>query len=219
MSTNPFGLGLFDLILKLMLPILEKDSIFNKIDFYFGNDLNILFEENKVNYFSNIDNIDEHIIKIEHKQDYGTSTKFFFYFFELLNLFYLKIFTHVENLSRHLQKMENEIKKMPNGYQKKMKENILRILRTSYILYKLLVEDPEKIKYINKFYYRYFQKILEQKNDIIIPQYYLLNYIELESFLGNIIDHYYNMFGKKSFKQYLDVLEILLSEKTTALDT
>ena len=213
MSTNPFGLGLFDLILKLMLPILEKDSIFNKIDFYFGNDLNILFEENKVNYFSNIDNIDEHIIKIEHKQDYGTSTKFFFYFFELLNLFYLKIFTHVENLSRHLQKMENEIKKMPNGYQKKMKENILRILRTSYILYKLLVEDPEKIKYINKFYYRYFQKILEQKNDIIIPQYYLLNYIELESFLGNIIDHYYNMFGKKSFKQYLDVLEILLSEK------
>ena len=214
MSTNPFGLGLFDLILQLIIPILEKDSIFNKVDFNFGNDLNYLFEENKVNYFSNIEKVDEQVQKMEHKEKYGTSTKFFFYFFELINLFYLKIFTHVENLSRRLQKMESEIKKMPNSHQKKMKENVLRVFKISYILYKLLVEDPEKIKFINKFYYRYFQKILQQKNnDIIIPQYYLLNYIEFESFLGNIIDNYYKMFGKESFKQYFDVLEMLLSEK------
>ena len=86
-SSTPFSYGIFKLILNLTLPIVQKENLFSKIDFSFTDTLNGILPELNTNYFSIHKDSDEIVKNRMQAKIYGTSTQFFFYCFEIIQVF------------------------------------------------------------------------------------------------------------------------------------
>lgn len=83
-SSNCFGLGLFDLLLELVYPILLKKSLIEKVDFDFQLNLKKIFPNADIKYFSGISDIDQKVDSMISEKNYGNVSKFYFYFNEAI---------------------------------------------------------------------------------------------------------------------------------------
>ncbi len=101
-----------------------------------------------------------------------------------------------------------------NDYQRKLAEGYMKRYKVAYFLYKINLEDSDKIVQLNHFYYKLFEKILANKDEeFIVPQHYFNDYISIQSFNANIIKKYYSLMGMKNFKIYSEMLELFLTER------
>lgn len=205
-ATNPFGLTSLDVILEFAQPIIMKDNIFDKVDFDFMYNLKSEFPNLEVTYFN-----PKQIIP---KTTFGSSTRFFFYVFEYINKFLTTIFKHAENLSNTIQRLEVKAKTAKNDFERTMFEKIIKEKKVEFFAYKVAIESEERVSMLNKFYVRFFERVLQDRDNISVPEYYLTDYIEVQTFLANIKKNYYTTsFGAANFRIYIEILETFLSEK------
>ena len=204
-ASNPFGLTALDVIMEFAQPIIAKNSLFEKVDFTFMYALNKEFIGVDVSYFNSKE--------IKPSESFGSSTRFFFYVFEYINKFLVPIFKYAETLSNQIQRMMAKAKESKTEYEKKFIENMIKMMKAEFILYKVAIESEERISALNKFYARFFEKLLLDRDNITVPDYYLTDYIEIHTFLANMKKNYYTTsFGNHNFKVYIDLLECFLSE-------
>ncbi len=209
---------MYDVLLDLAIPVVQKDDIFSKIDFVMMHKLGAEMGASNVTYFGSLVAVNElnkaNANLTEGPLNYGSTTKFFFYCLEAMNKFFVPILKHAENMSMQLERIEKEIQKSPaNDYKRKMMENYLEKARNEFFMYRIALEDDERATLINTFYSRFFKHLLTNfKGKILVPNYYLLDYIEFQSFFANIKKGYFARFGTANFDLYLSMLEELLND-------
>jgi len=209
---------MFDVLLELALPVAQKEEIFAKVDFSMMHKLGAEMGLNNVTYFGSLASVNDLSKSSAHLSEgplnYGSTTKFFFYFLEAMNKFFVPILKHAENMSMQLERMEKEIEKLPpNDYKRKMMETYIEKAKNEFFMYRIALEDDERASLVNSFYYRLFSHLVKNhKGKILVPNYYFLDYIEFQSFIANIKKGYFGRFGTTNFDLYLSTLEELLSD-------
>lgn len=205
-------------MLDLAIPVVQKEEIFSKVDFSMVYKLGAEMGWSNITYFGALPAVNElnkaNANLPEGPLGYGSTTKFFFYFLEAMNKFFVPILKHAENMSTQLERIEKEIEKTPpTDYKRKMMENYFEKAKNEFFMYRIALEDDERATLINTFYYRLFSHLLANfKGKILVPNYYFLDYIEFQSFFANIKKGYFSRFGTINFDMYLSVLEELLSD-------
>lgn len=96
--------------MDLLNPVLGNDKLLSKVDFEFPFHLNGLIQTTKINYFSSIPEIDSKIENYQTKQDFGTVSKFYFYFIEAIRFFTNRILDYIEDLQRKIQHLRQKAK-------------------------------------------------------------------------------------------------------------
>lgn len=204
-ASNPFGLTALDIVLEFANPIINKDNLFEKVDFSFMYALNREFPSVEVSYFNPQEK--------EGNMTYGSATRFFFYVFEYISKFLVPIFKYAETLSNQIQRMNARVKVAKNEFERNFIERLIKEKKVEFLLYKVSIESEERISSLNKFYTRFFEKLLLDRDNISVPDYYLTDYIEVQAFLANVKKNYYSTsFGMQNFRIYISVLEAFLSE-------
>lgn len=209
-SSDSFGLTALDVLLEFVGPIVEKNSLFNKVDFDFMKDINNEFFNLDANFFNN-EKTEDKKETIGKGKSYKNTTRFFFYVFEYIGKFLVSIVKRLKEQSSTLQRLEGMLKKETDNFKKSIYEKQLKMLKTSFITYKVALTSEERIGRLNIFYQRFFSFILSQKT-IDIPEHYLLDYVEVQSLFAQLIDKYYTrVFGPTNLMTYLNLLDTFLS--------
>lgn len=148
---------------------------------------------------------------------YGTSTKFFIYLLEAINKLFVPFIKLVENMNTQIERTEKEIEKIPDSdFRKPMMRKFVENLKNEFFLMRILLEDDERIANLNLFYNKLIgilTGLMKSPKPPIIPGYYLTDYIEIQTFLSNIKKGYFAQFGVHNFSLYMQLLDVILSEK------
>ena len=85
-------------------------------------------------------------------------------------------------------------------------------MKQSFLIYKIVLEDPTVNSLLNKFYSLLLQNINNHEK-VTLPQHYFSGFIKYQTFIGNIIENYYHIYGQSNFRLYFQTLMSMLGEK------
>lgn len=217
-SSNSFSLAVLDVLLDFVMPIVQRDDLFAKVDFELMRAISGELGQEGITFFGPLKIVNELQSKISLQPNppgrFASSSKFFFYLLEAINKFYVPIIKHAENLSMQLERLEKELEKLaPTDFKRKMMENFIEKAKSEFFMYRIAIEDDERANLLNQFYSKFFGHLLSAfNNQIVLPNYYFLDYVEVQTFTANIKKGYFARFGAANFDLYLSVLEELLSD-------
>lgn len=193
-SSNSFGVGFTDILMELTIPILNNPKLLEKIDFEYQYHISDIKQGQDSTFFSAIPDIDANIQNYKLNSQFGTVSKFYFYFLEAIKFFYVGIQEHLEFLSRQMQYLKKKFEGI-QGFQQQMLKGFLEQMENEFLLIKIFIEDKETIKAFNNWFAFYFQHVLSLTKDAIIPEHYLSVYIKYQTFQSEIHKHYFNILG------------------------
>lgn len=211
-------------MLELVGPILQRDELLNKIDFSILDKLDIEFGIKDITLFAQETQLEE---ILQHKKNtnaqemeavlasFGTSTKLFFCFMESISKLFVPILKQAENMSTQLERLEKDLEKMSNGdFRKQMMKKYVDSLRNEFFMFRVCLEDDERLTLVNQFYNKFFTLVLpKMSTGIVLPGHFLTDFIEFQTFFANIKKNYFSVFGLQNFKLYLDFLDVILSDQ------
>ena len=201
--SNPFSLSLFDSLLELVGPILQRDELLNKIDFSILDKIDTEFGIKDITFFAQQAQIDQ-LLQIRKNTDsqqtksalasFGTSTKLFFCFLESISKLFVPILKQAENMSTQLERLEKDLEKMSNSdFRKQMMKKYVDSLRNEFFMFRVCLEDDERLTLVNQFYNKFFTLVLAKTNTgIFLPGHFLTDFIEFQTFFANIKKNYFN---------------------------
>ena len=217
-------MSIFDVLLEVAGPIIQRDELLAKIDFTILEKIGVEFESSDLTYFATEETLQEllnkqkntHVKETEKQLSaYGSSTKIFFYFLEAISKLLIPILKLAENISNQLQRIEKELAKIPeNDFRKAHMRKYHENLKNEFFMYRICMDDDERITLVNQFYSKFFGLLLSKMPDnLCIPAHYITDYIEFQTFFGNIKKNYFKQFGVANFKLYLTFLDLIISDK------
>lgn len=222
--SNPFALSVFDDLLELVGPIVQRDDLLSKVDFSMMENIDHEFQIKDLTFFAEASILDK--ILVEKKKinasdvtailsTYGTSTKLVFYFLESMNKMLIPILKQAESMSTQLERAEKEVEKIPDSdFRKPMMKKYIDNLRNEFFMYRICLEDDERVSVVNNFYFKFLNLLIEKmQTGACVPGYYITDYIEFQTFFANIKKGYFSQFGVRNFSLYLNLLDVILSEK------
>ena len=211
-SSRGFCLGLFDIISDLVIPLINKDSLWSKIDFSLSFGITSFIMGEKPDWFGS------HSIKNDITLSDSTSSQLFFLFMCGMNVLLTPICKETHHLSRQVEHFEKQLKSISeNDPRRNNFELAFKRLKAEFILHRLVFEDSRRIQNINLIYQKYLfslpLNINEKNNTLSLPSSHLLNYGELQTFLTHINSKPLESFGEEHFKIFINFLSITLKSE------
>jgi len=139
-ASDSFSMVLFDVLIELVKPILQKDALLEKIDMNFLDNLCSEFQFEDLDFFTKGSKYVEPTLK-----NPNNISKFFFYLVTCVHYHYIQVSNKYMKENENFRRYEKEAAKMsPSNKKYALYQEKLRYLKKKLIVYRLMISDSER---------------------------------------------------------------------------